>query len=86
MGACCGEACSVMNQKQIFYSSQMSIASENLRKMAQMQAAAGMHDLARSSMQDATAREHSEDYYNNDPKKDIRDAFDYGEQRAKWGI
>jgi len=63
----------------------MSIASENLRKMAQMQAAAGMHDLARSSMQDATAREHAKDYYNNHPK-DIRDAFDYGEQRAKWGI
>ena len=71
-----------INQKQLFYSSGLSLASDNLRKMAKMQSEAGMHDLARDSLRQATARDHAKDYYDNDPKHDMASALDYGEFRT----
>ena len=76
----------IMNQKQMFYSSDLSLAAENMRKMADLQSKAGMHDLARASLKDATARDYAKDYYDNDRKHDLKAALDYGEQRAEWGI
>ncbi len=75
-----------MTQKQVFYSSELSLASDNLRKMAQMQADAGMYALYRDSMRQAVVRDHARDYFDNNPNDGLSAALDYGEKRVAAGV